>query len=117
MSATKKSFIVYFALLSLLSFAAFTAQSLDDNDVEDESDEGESNPLLDLASGFLQNSLAGKGDGGGLAAIGGMLGTLMQGNGAKNLGDALAGMQGKRNNPAGDVLSSEYLHLNIIALK
>lgn len=110
MSATKKTIIVYFALLSLLSFAAFTAQSINDNDVEDEpDDEGESNPLLDLASGFLQNSLAGKGDGGGLAAIGGMLGTLMQGNGAKNLGDALAGMQGKRNNPAGDVLSSEYL--------
>ncbi|CAG9138563.1 unnamed protein product [Plutella xylostella] len=59
-------------------------------------------PLLDLASSFLQNM----GDGGnsnGLGAIGDIVGTLMQGDGAKNLG-ALLGQAGNAGNGA-DLLS------------
>ncbi|XP_069363132.1 uncharacterized protein [Maniola hyperantus] len=61
------------------------------------------NPLLELASSFLQNM----GEGGndkmeGLAAIGNMVGTLMQGDNAKNLGSML----GQDGGNTGDVLSS-----------
>lgn len=48
----------------------------------------EDNPFLDLASSFLQNM----GDGGnsnGMAALGSIVGSLMQGDGAKNLGSML----------------------------
>ncbi|XP_022827489.1 uncharacterized protein LOC111357139 [Spodoptera litura] len=60
------------------------------------------NPFLDLASSFLQNM----GDGGnnmnGLAAIGSIVGNLMQGDNAKNLG-AMFGQTDNGN--AGDMLS------------
>ncbi|XP_039760712.1 uncharacterized protein LOC120634289 [Pararge aegeria] len=62
----------------------------------------EDNPLLDLASSFLQNM----GEDGndkleGLSAIGNIVGTLMQGDNAKNLGSML----GQDGGNAGDVLS------------
>ncbi|KAG6459407.1 hypothetical protein O3G_MSEX011372 [Manduca sexta] len=60
------------------------------------------NPFLDLASSFLQNM----GDGGnnlnGLATIGNLVGSLMQGHNAKNFGSLL----GQGNGNAGDMLSS-----------
>lgn len=63
------------------------------------------NPFMDLASSFLQN-LGNNGNSNnnmdGLAAIGNIVGTLMQGDGAKNLG-SLLGQNGDSN--AGDVLS------------
>ncbi|XP_050681879.1 uncharacterized protein LOC126977207 [Leptidea sinapis] len=60
------------------------------------------NPLFDIASSLLQNM----GNGGsnnmeGLAAIGNIMGTLMQGDNAKNLG----AMFGQDSGNAGDVLS------------
>lgn len=71
------------------------------------------NPLLELASSFLQNM----GDGGndkmeGLAAIGNMVGTLMQGDNAKNLGLML----GQDSGSAGDVLSGKFFGVNIQAV-
>lgn len=71
-------------------------------------------PLLDLASSFLQNM----GDGGnsnGLGAIGDIVGTLMQGDGAKNLG-ALLGQTGNAGNGA-DLLSGESGLLTYIIYK
>lgn len=68
----------------------------------------EDNPLLDLASSFLQNlgDGGGNGNGDGMAAIGSIVGTLMQGDNAKNLG-ALFGSQGGGGNA--DILSGKYL--------
>ncbi|KPJ07309.1 hypothetical protein RR48_03289 [Papilio machaon] len=61
------------------------------------------NPFLDLASSFLQNMADGGGNNmNGMAAIGNIVGTLMQGDNAKNLG-ALFGQSDGAN--AGDVLS------------
>ncbi|KAM3957989.1 uncharacterized protein ACR2FA_008031 [Aphomia sociella] len=63
------------------------------------------NPFLDLASSFLQN-MGDNGNGGnlnGLAAIGNIVGNLMQGDNAKNLGSMLG--QDTTNGNAGDVLS------------
>ncbi|XP_013185167.1 uncharacterized protein LOC106130786 [Amyelois transitella] len=61
------------------------------------------NPFLDLASSFLQNM----GDGGnnlnGLAAIGNIVGNLMQGDKAKNLGSMFG--QDTNGNDGGDILS------------
>lgn len=63
------------------------------------------NPFMDLASSFLQNM----GDGGGnnlngLAAIGNIVGSLMQGDNAKNLGS----MMGQTSNGnVGDMLSGK----------
>ncbi|CAG4979079.1 unnamed protein product [Colias eurytheme] len=62
----------------------------------------EDNPLLDMASSFLQNMGNGGGNNlEGLAAIGNIMGTLMQGDNAKNIG-AMFGQDGGN---AGDVLS------------
>lgn len=67
------------------------------------------NPFLDLASSLLQNM----GDGGnnnmgGLAALGSIVGNLMQGDNAKNLG-AMLGQNGNSDN-AGDMLSGKYIN-------
>ncbi|XP_075986458.1 uncharacterized protein LOC142983456 [Anticarsia gemmatalis] len=59
------------------------------------------NPFLDLASTLLQN-MGGDGGNAGLGAIGNIVGSLMQGDNAKNLG-ALLGQNGGGN--AGDMLS------------
>lgn len=64
------------------------------------------NPFLDLATSFIQNM----GDGGnanGLAAIGNIVGNLMQGDNAKNLG-AMFGSSNANGN-AGDVLSGKVV--------
>ncbi|XP_063834680.1 uncharacterized protein LOC135083866 [Ostrinia nubilalis] len=62
------------------------------------------NPFLDLATSFLQNmGDNGNGNGNGLAALGSIVGNLMQGDNAKNLGAMFGG--GKSGNNAGDVLS------------
>ncbi|XP_046973154.1 uncharacterized protein LOC124539841 [Vanessa cardui] len=80
--------VIVLMICQILSFPILT-QSNDDN------------PFLDLASSFLQNM----GDGGnnlnGMAAIGNIVGTLLQGDNAKNLGSLL----GQDNGSAGDVLS------------
>lgn len=62
------------------------------------------NILMDMASSFLQNlgSNGGDNNANGLEAIGNIVGTLMQGDNAKNLG-AMLGQNGGGN--AGDVLS------------
>ncbi|XP_032523401.2 uncharacterized protein LOC116774764 [Danaus plexippus] len=62
------------------------------------------NPFLDLASSFIQNMASDSGKGNnmdGLAAIGNIVGSLMQGDNAKNLGSLF----GQENGGAGDVLS------------
>ncbi|XP_072935518.1 uncharacterized protein [Epargyreus clarus] len=60
------------------------------------------NPFLDLASSLLQNM--GNGDNGnGLAAMGSLVGTLMQGDNAKNLGSLFG--QDTANGNVGDILS------------
>ncbi|XP_077288320.1 uncharacterized protein LOC143912805 [Arctopsyche grandis] len=90
-------------LLIVLLSVRFTAQSVDTNEVDDE----EPGDFMDLASTLLQGSLGNKnGGGGGLGALGGILGTLMQGDNGKNIGDMLVGMQNNKNNAAGDVISS-----------
>ncbi|XP_045532885.1 uncharacterized protein LOC123720360 [Pieris brassicae] len=62
----------------------------------------EDNPLLGLAASFLQNMGNGGGNNmDGLAAIGNIMGTLMQGDNAKNLGS----MFGQDGGNAGDVIS------------
>ncbi|XP_050357611.1 uncharacterized protein LOC126778191 [Nymphalis io] len=80
--------VLFITLCQILSFPILT-QSNDEN------------PFLDLASSFLQNM----GDGGdnmnGVAAIGNIVGSLLQGDNAKNLGSLL----GQDNGSAGDVLS------------
>jgi hypothetical protein len=60
------------------------------------------NPFLDLASSFLQNMGDG-GNGNGLGALGNIMGSLMQGDNAQNLG----AMFGQNNNGgnSGDILS------------
>lgn len=66
------------------------------------------NPFLDLASSFIQNMASDSGKGNnmdGLAAIGNIVGSLMQGDNAKNLGSLF----GQENGGAGDVLSGELL--------
>ncbi|CAG9794875.1 unnamed protein product [Diatraea saccharalis] len=64
----------------------------------------EDNPLLNLASSFLQNMGNGDNGGNGLGALGSIMGALMQGDNAKNLG-AMFGQNGDSGNNAGDVLS------------
>lgn len=74
-------------------------QSMHDNEVEEES-----NPLLDIASAFLQET--GQGNGNGLAAVGGLVSSFMQSDTAKQIGDALAGSGGSAGgNGAADILS------------
>lgn len=68
------------------------------------------NPFIDLAASFLQN-MGDAGNGNGMAALGGLMGSLMQGDGARNLG-SLFGQGGD----AGDVISgtSAALLINFI---
>ncbi|KAL4707052.1 hypothetical protein ACJJTC_014331 [Scirpophaga incertulas] len=61
------------------------------------------NPFLDLASSFIQNMGDGTGDNG-LGAIGSIMGSLMQGDNAKNLG-AMFGQSLNGGGNTGDVLS------------
>lgn len=71
-------------------------------------------PFMDMAATLLQAMGAGKGESGnnmdGLAAIGSVIGNLMQGDNAKNLG-ALLGQNGGGN--AGDLLSGKTYVFNI----
>ncbi|CAH2059565.1 unnamed protein product, partial [Iphiclides podalirius] len=62
----------------------------------------DSSPLLDIASSFLQNMAEGGDNVNGMAAVGSIVGSLMQGDNAKNLG-ALFGQTDGGN--AGDILS------------
>ncbi|CAK1541101.1 unnamed protein product [Leptosia nina] len=86
--------------MAKFSFIVIICQLLTIPILEIRSDED--NPLLDLASSFLQNMGNGGGNNmDGLAAIGNIMGTLMQGDNAKNLGS----MFGQDGGNAGDVIS------------
>ncbi|XP_045455535.1 uncharacterized protein LOC123665249 [Melitaea cinxia] len=80
--------VIVLMLFQILSFPILT-HSNDDN------------PFLDLASSFLQNMGDGGSNNNGMAAIGNIVGSLMQGDNAKNLGSLF----GQDNGSAGDVLS------------
>lgn len=93
-------------LFVILALIPFSIQNINDNEVEEE----DSNPFLDIASSFLQNSLnnnngGGASGGAALGALGGIIGSLMQGENGKHIGDMLVGMQGSKSNVAGDVIS------------
>lgn len=66
----------------------------------------EDSPFLDIAASLLQSigDSGGKSNANGLAAIGSLVGTLMQGDNARNLG-SLFGQNGAGD--AGDMLSGE----------
>ncbi|KAK7864106.1 hypothetical protein R5R35_002748 [Gryllus longicercus] len=52
-------------------------------------DEEEANPFVEAAKALLQDQLQGKGAGGGLAAVGGLLQNFMQSDGGRQISDAL----------------------------
>lgn len=88
---------IYVSLFMLCVQGTF--QNTHDNQVEDES-----NPLLDIASAFLQET--GQGNGNGLAAVGGLVSSFMQSDAAKQIGDALTGGGGSAGGSgAADILS------------
>lgn len=92
--------VIVLMLFQILSFPILT-HSNDDN------------PFLDLASSFLQNMGDGGSNNNGMAAIGNIVGSLMQGDNAKNLGSLF----GQDNGSAGDVLSGNLKRLIFLTLK